>query len=282
MTEVGEPTWAREALARINSATGRSYHLGEHRPPPHPTRPQAGVWVVTDGDHRACLKRLPGQTDLTAQRAAAMTCERLHAAGSPVPRYHLVDVVDGDGFALMDFMHGHPVLGGRLSAGQARHLLQLIELQAGAAVLPASPPTVSAGLILSWASEWVGAHPGEAVGLIDSVQAIARELRDVSLRSGDILHTDMNPSNLIVDRQDGNRITGIVDWENTTTGDRAGDIATNLFYLWRGETGEILWDGLVALCTEETLLLHVLGLVLWALGSGKLEGASWLFDRISG
>src|SRR4051812_49264597 len=107
---------AQDALDRINAATGRSYRMEEHRPPPHPMRPQAGVWVVTDGDHRACLKWLPGDTDLVGQRAAAVTCDRLHAAGSPVARYHLVDVIGGDGFALMDFLPGHPVLLGALTA----------------------------------------------------------------------------------------------------------------------------------------------------------------------
>ena len=279
---VTDPTWAPDALARINAATGRAYRLGEHRPPPHPTRRQSGVWVVTDGDHRACLKWLPGDSDLAGQRAAAMTCDRLYAAGSPVPRYHFVDVIGGDGFVLMDFMPGHAVLGGRLTPGQAHHLVELIEFQAGAAVLPAGPPNVSPSLILGWASEWTRAHPGDAAELIDAVEAIARELGDVRLPSGDIVHSDMNPSNFIVDSEDGDRITGIVDWEITTTGDRAADVATILFYLWRGTTGEVLWEGLVALCTDETLRVHVLGLVLWALGSGKRDGASWLLDRISG
>lgn len=281
MNGVDEPTWAREALARINADTGHSFRLGEHRSPPHPTRPQCGVWVVSDGDHHACLKRLPGDTGLAGQRAAAMTCERLYAAGSPVPRYRFVDVVAGDGFALMDFMPGHPVLMGGLTPGQARHLVELVELQADAAVLPPGPPNVSVSLILGWAAERTRTHPGQAVELIDRVQAIAGELGDVRLRTGDIVHGDMNPSNFIVDRKDGNRVTGIIDWEITTTGDRAADVATILFYLWRGATGEVLWEGLVELCTDETLRLHVLGLVLWALGVGKLEGASWLLDRIS-
>ena len=282
MSTVAGPMWAQEASARINAATGRAYRLVEHRPPPHPTRPQSGVWVLADGDHRACLKRLPGETDLAGQRAAAMTCARLHAAGSPVPRYRFVDVVAGDGIALMDFMAGHPVLGGGLTPSQARHLVELIELQAGAAVLPPAPPDTEASRILDWASAWTGSESVEALELLGLVRAIAGELRSVSLPTGDIVHTDMNPSNFIVDREGGVRIAGIVDWENTITGDRAADVATILFYLWRGPAGEVLWDGLVALCTEETLRLRAVALAFWALGQGRLERATWFLDRISG
>lgn len=281
MSQDSEP-WARKALARINAATGRSYRLGDHRRPPHPMRPQAGVWVVADGDHRACLKWLPGDMTLAGQRAAAKTCEKLHAAGSPVPLYHLVDTVDGDGLALMDFMPGHPVGRGALTPLQAGHLLELIELQAGAAVLPPGPPDTSASQILAWASEWTGQQTSEALRMVARVQAIATELVDVRLPTGDVVHTDMNPSNFIVDRHGGDRITGIVDWEITTTGDRAADVGTILFYLWGSETAEVVWDGLVALTTPETLRLRVVALAFWALGRGNLEGASWFLGRIAG
>lgn len=278
----GDPTWAREALARINAATGRSYQMGEHRPPPHPMRPSAGVWVVTDGDHRACLKRLPGDTDLVGQRAASITCERLHAAGSPVPRYHLIDAVAGDGLALMDFMPGHPVLLGGLSASQARHLLELIELQAGAAVLPPAPPDTTTDSILTGvAHSRLRAPSPEATALLARIEAMARELHEVRTPSGDIVHTDMNPSNFIVDRDGGDHITGIVDWENTTSGDRAADVHTSLFYSGPGEVGDVLWEGLVALCTHETLRLRTLGLASWTLSRGRIDRASWFLSRIA-
>ena len=108
--------------------------------------------------------------------------------------------------------------------------------------------------------------------MIDCVQAMAKELDDVRLRTDDIVHNDMNPSNFIVNRKDGDRIMGIVDWEITTSGDRAADLATSLFYSWRGPAGEVFWDGLVALSTDATLRLQVLGLVMWALGTEQRDG----------
>ena len=90
----------------------------------------------------------------------------------------------------------------------------------------------------------------------------------------------MNPSNFIVDRDGGERVTGIVDWENTTSGDRAADVHTILFYLWRGAAGEVLWEGLVALCTEETLRLRVVGLASWSLSIGRVDRASWFLNRL--
>jgi aminoglycoside phosphotransferase (APT) family kinase protein len=287
---VAEPSWAREALARINAATGHSYRLGEHLQP-NPTRPESGVWVLSDGDHRVCLKWLPGGTDLARQRAAAMTCERLHAAGSPVPRYHFVDTIAGDGFALMDFMPGHPVPFpmGTLTPGQARHLLELIDLQTGAGVLPAGSPdhftNPTAGGILDRLLEKVaGPQSPQAAELLDRIAAMAEELRGVRVPSGDIVNRDMNPSNVLVDRYGGERIIGIVDWEVTTTGDRAADVAAILFWLWDkpgGEdTREVLWDGLVALCTEETFRLRVLALASWSLGNGKVDRASTLLTRM--
>jgi aminoglycoside phosphotransferase (APT) family kinase protein len=241
------------------------------------------VWVVTDGDHRACLKRLPGDTELAGQRAAAMSCDRLHAAGSPVPRYHFVDVIAGDGFALMDFLPGHPVLLGKLTPAQARHLLELIELQAGAAIVPPDRPDTEASRILELVSEWSRDHPGEAIDVTDRIVAIAGELRDVRLPTSDIVHTDMNPSNFIVDRDGGDRITGIVDWENTTTGDRAADVAVSLFYHWGRPTAEVLLEGLTALTTEESLRLRIVALAAWQTISWRnYPAASWFLDRIPG
>lgn len=277
-----DPAWAREVLAAINIRTGRAYRLAEHRPPPHPMRPESGVWVVVDGDHRACIKRLPASTDLAGQRAAAATCERLAGLGSPVPRYHVVDVVAGDGVALMDFMPGHPVLLGTLTPNQARHLVELVELQAGAAVLPPCPPDTDAGRILEWADESAGPRSDEVLALVGRVQAITRELLDVRLPTGDIVHTDMNPSNFVVDRDGGDRITGIVDWENTITGDRAADLATSLFHLWGSPAANVLEEGLVARCTEAAFRLRLVALGFWALGWGRVTHAAEMLDRLTG
>jgi aminoglycoside phosphotransferase (APT) family kinase protein len=280
---VDEAPWAPEALARINAATGRAYRLTEHRSPPHPNRPESGVWVVADGDHRACLKRLPGDTALDGQRAAQVTCERLHAAGSPVPRYHVVDDVAGDGYALMDFMPGHPVALGSLTAGHARHLVDLIELQADAAVLPPTPSDTAVEQLVDGILRWrlPDASP-RVTRLLQRAHAIAEESRGVRVPSGDVLHGDMNPSNFIVDAADGDRITGIVDWEGTTTGDRAADLAGLLYYQWEKEAAPVLWDHLVAITSDDARRMYLAGWACPALFTGAVDRATAMLDRAAG
>jgi len=242
-------------VARINALTGRSYRLGERL-----DSPSGRTWVVRDGDHASCLKWFPGMDTLAQQRAAADTCEHLRGLGSPVPRYHQVDEVDGDGFVLMDFMAGHPVgRTGGLSERQARHLVELIELQAGAGVLAPPDPEAVVSEMVDFVHhgpllDHIRSNSEEASQLLGRAQAIAWELRGIRLPGGDIEHKDMNPSNLIVDSAGGHHITGIVDWETTATGDRGGDVAAMMFYLWGGDPApvrEVLWDHLVAISTEE-------------------------------
>ena len=283
ISTANDPTWAREALAAVKAPTGRSYRLVEHRSPPNPSRAESGVWVVSDGDHRACLKRLPGDTELAGQRAAAVTCERLHAAGSPVPLYHFVDAVAGDGYALMDFMPGHPVTAGSLTPGHARHLVELIELQADAVVLPPTPSDTAVTSFVDSVIRWRFPDASPRVAqLLDRAHAIAEESRGGRVPSGDVVHGDMNPSNFIVDAKDGDRITGIIDWENPTTGDRAADLAGLLYYQWEAEATPVLWDHFVAITSEGARRMYMAGWACPALLNGWLDRAAAMLDRASG
>lgn len=283
VTGADDETWAPAVLAAVGAATGRSYRLLEHRAPPDPNRAASGVWVVADGAHRACLKRLPGDIELVGQRAAAATCERLHALGSPVPRYHFVDVVAGDGYALIDFMPGHPVARGSLTVGHARHLVDLIELQAGAAVLPPTPSETAVEQLVDGVLRWqLPDAPPRVAELLKRAHAIAADSRAVQVPSGDVIHGDMNPSNFIVDAVEGEQITGIVDWEGTTTGDRAADLAGLLYYQWETDAAPILWDHLVAITTDEARRLYLAGWSCPAIYLGALDRASAMLDLASG
>ena len=60
-------------------------------------------------------------------------------------------------------------------------------------------------------------------------QRIADAARDVDVSDRDVVHYDFSPYNMLAD---GDRITGVVDWDGATSGDAAFDLVTLAFYTY--------------------------------------------------
>lgn len=73
-------------------------------------------------------------------------------------------------------------------------------------------------------------HSAETLRLLNAAQQAATAAWDNPSRPGDIVHWDFNPANILTE---GERITGVIDWEGMRIGDACFDLVTLLFYGYR-------------------------------------------------
>jgi len=66
--------------------------------------------------------------------------------------------------------------------------------------------------------------------LLNAAQPAATAASDNPSRPGDIVHWDFNPANILIE---GDRITGVIDWEGMRIGAASFDLVTLLFYGYR-------------------------------------------------
>ena len=125
-----------------------------------------------------------------------------------------------------DRLPGHPLttLGGRL----LEEVLQLVEGQADAAI-PADDRDfisyIANVLFDDWDQVWADAAPGRRGRrpAVRADQALAAAGMGLRLPPTDFAHNDLNLSNILID---GEKITGVVDWDEFGLGSRALDLIT--------------------------------------------------------
>ncbi|KIZ15312.1 phosphotransferase family protein [Streptomyces natalensis] len=157
-------------------------------------------------------------------------------AHGPVPRGHLPGVAEGGYVVIQEQLSGEPAWHG-LNSSLLEEVLAAVELQAGA-VTGAAPATASDGAALltgvvhhdslGW---WQAArHSGEEIAeLCTELGAWARAVPPPEPRR-DLVHFDLGFPNVLVD---GDRLTGIVDMDQLTVGDRAVDLVSLAFHFER-------------------------------------------------
>jgi aminoglycoside phosphotransferase (APT) family kinase protein len=150
----------------------------------------------------------------------------LAARGYPVPAIIWHGMVRDDWHVTVQSrLPGHPLttLDGRLLEG----LLQLVERQADAGI-PAGDRDftgyIANVLFDDWDEVWAdAARAGEAAGpLCARIRRWLQPVWGLRLPPADFAHNDLNLSNILTD---GERITGVVDWDEFGLGSRALDLA---------------------------------------------------------
>jgi aminoglycoside phosphotransferase (APT) family kinase protein len=192
-----------------------------------------GASRLVDGQGRRFVLKLqpPG--------LAPATTEVLRPLGYPVPRY----VAWGDDYHVQEELPGVPTPGGWGASSPAvmSRLLELNELQESRAVdEDSSWPDVIAESVLTGFADYsmlepLERHSDESRELLRLCQrAVTRH--DDSLRGRrDIVHWDYTLSNVLIE---DDRVTGVIDWAGTRSGDRLFDLATLIYYA-RGEAPEL-------------------------------------------
>lgn len=78
--------------------------------------------------------------------------------------------------------------------------------------------------------ETLRTYSPESAAILDRLQRIVEAHAAECPRRRDIVHWDFHNNNVLMDN---NRVSGVIDWERSYSGDRAFDLAIMLFYTWR-------------------------------------------------
>lgn len=233
---------ATEVIAHINQERGTSYKivgrygLGE-----------SGVAsrVVDDAGNLFVLKI--GAGDEFRAESAARTTHRLRALGYPAPEYLAVGKVRDTSYTLQRELRGQPI-GQRVSIALLPQLLRLNDLQRGQGESENDEPdrlvhSVMIGFPNFCNLATLRTYSTESAAMLDSLQRIVVAHAHECQKRNDIVHFDFHPNNILIE---DDRITGVIDWESSVSGDCAFDLATMLFYTWPFEEfRDQLWCALV-------------------------------------
>src|SRR5262245_27182524 len=224
MRMLEELTWIRCASAIQQAGLGslkplRS--LGRRRQNRH-------TWLAEGGAGRLVVKAtlIPPGSDRAAWTSEVLTI--LRDRGYPAPQVRWSGRLDATWQLVVEqWLPGRAL--GRLDRALLGDLIRLVDLQASS-----GQPLPPGGWDVSW---WLGVilfegWEGWWDAAIEAVPATAGRLRRFlepawghRLPSVDIVHGDLNPTNVLVERA---RVSGIVDWDHVGIGSRVVDLASLL------------------------------------------------------
>jgi len=250
----------QQLLVHVNARHGTTFKLvGRY------SRGENGAFAITDSaGRRGVLKQEPSvRTPGRLQEIAAIT-DRLRAAGYPAPRYLVVGGGPDACYSIQEALPGAPLPS--VPAGLVPDLLRLNALQRDRG-MPGQ-------------NEWAGrvidpvlyggdgyclldplrAYSPATAELLDVLQAIVSAHADGPFETGDIVHFDFNPANILV--HDG-RVGGVVDWQDPCSGDCTFDIVTLFYYSYDAPAVRVqLWRHLVGQASLAVLGVYLAHMVL--------------------
>jgi aminoglycoside phosphotransferase (APT) family kinase protein len=192
-----------------------------------------GALQLVDADGRRFVLKLqpPG--------LAPATTAALRPLGYPVPLY----VAWGGDYHVQEELPGEAAWRGWGAASPEvmTRLLELNELQEGRAVDDDAswPDSIVESVVVGY-SEYavVGTlerHSDESRELLDLCRRAAERGAEALRGRRDIVHWDYTLANVLVE---AGRVSGVIDWGGTRSGDRLFDLATLVYYA-RGEAPEL-------------------------------------------
>lgn len=190
---------------------------------------ETGAWLFVDDDRAEwVIKAVDEQRAVSLRSEAVVLGERLRIeAGWPMPERSAV--FDGEWlFVLQPFVPGRAVK--VLTNGMVDVLLGAHGRRLGLA--RAGDPDAFADHLLSTLTEGgnsyclhepLRTHDDRTAAFVAKVQAIGRALGPTDLPTGDLIHWDLHPGNLI--ERDG-RLVAVIDLDFVKVGDGRFDLAT--------------------------------------------------------
>ena len=269
-----------DLLREVNQRHGTDFSVRrEYR-----GRVNSGAFLVEGADGERILKWVATPQSLEAQRNAQRVTRALAAKGYPVPKYEHVERFGDGGYVLMTRLPGDPAEFRVHALAQTERVLQLNRLQYRAAVLPAAWPAEIASAIAEGGDgychpEAMRRHSPQAAALLGELQRLGAEHAGVSPVADGVVHKDLNPSNVLAV---GPHVTGVIDWENTTTGDPAYDVA----YLWfciydHEECRAALWRHLVGVAEPATIALYAAHIIIGFVSGAITHLSEWVDRRLA-
>jgi len=243
----------------------------------------SGAFLVSGSEGERILKWIATPESLEAQRNAQRVTRALATKGYPVPKYEHVEPFGDGGYVVMTKLPGEPADFRAHALAQTERVLQLNRLQYRAAVLPAAWPAEIASAIASGGDGYchpdaMRRHSPRAAALLSELQRLGAEHAGVSTVADGVVHKDLNPGNVLAVR---GHVTGVVDWENTTSGDPAYDVA----YLWfciydHEDCRAALWRHLVTVAESATIALYAAHVIIGFASGAIVHQPEWVDRRL--
>ena len=240
MSDLVEARAARTVLDEANGAHDTRFQL-DHR---FDGGFQSGAWRLIDDTGRQAVLKWSASSDWAPRiEHAARAVAKIRAAGYPTPAWLAVGTTAaGIGYQIQDFVPGRSP--NNVTAREARLLIDLLETHAD---LDPDPQhcwsryvTTSMTEQRDDLSQQVARTGSTGRRLVDACGRLLDAHRPVVLPTGDLVHGDFRPGNILFD---AGRISGVIDIEALGNGTRAFDYATLL------SADEITPEAVELLCT---------------------------------
>lgn len=250
---------AAEIVAHINNDRRTSYRMvGRYAAGESGTAMQ----LIDKASNRYVLKYGSGH-EFRAENAARTTA-KLRDLGYPAPEYVAIGRIEATSYVLQRAMPGTPI-----GAGVTMHLLpkilRLNDLQRGQGESEnGEPGRIIRGVMEGYADfcviETFRRYSTETAKMLDTLQRVVARNAGECPKRNDIVHFDFHTGNIL---SEGDRITGVIDWEGSVSGDCAFDLATTLFYTWRfADFREALWRVLMQRTTRGAVTVYLAHMIV--------------------
>ena len=225
MSDLAETHTARTVLEEANDAHGTRFQL-DHR---FDDGVQSGAWHLTDVTGRsAVLKWSPRRDWAPRIERAAEAVAKIRAAGYPTPAWLAVGTTtSGFGYQIQDFVPGRSPE--QVTVREARLLIDVLETHAG---LDPDPQRCWSRYVMAQMTDHhedlcqrVARTGPTGRLLVEACERLLTVHGPVALPTGDLVHGDFRPGNILVD---ADRVTGVIDIEALGSGTRVFDYATLL------------------------------------------------------
>lgn len=268
-------------LATINARHGTSFVLGDRYAD---GESGFGVYAVSDAAGRhGVLKWFADPSVVDRLREIDAATARLRAQGYPAPLSLVVGSTSAASYAIQERRPGVPLR--VVTPALVPSLIALNALQRGHAIPRRRdwPGRVVESVLHGGDGccllDPLRTYSPETAELLAALQALVARHKDDRYETADLVHFDLNPTNILV--EDG-AVSGVIDWQDPCAGDRAFDLVTLLFYAWDSPAmRDPLWRHVRGQISPGVLGVYLAHMILrqvdWSIRHyGPQQTASWL------
>ena len=250
---------ASDIIAHINQRLGTSYKtIGRYA-----AGEGGGATQIIDDDQNRYVLKFSARHEFRPEHAARAT-KLLRGLGYPASEYVTFGTVEQTSYSLQGELRGAPI-GLRIQPALLPQLLHLNDLQLGQGDDENDEPQrVIRGVMEGYADFCVidtfRVYSAESARMLRVLQRLVAGRASECRKRNDIVHFDFHPNNILIE---GERITGVIDWEGSESGDCAFDLATLLFYTWRFEEfRDQLWRALLERTTRGAIAVYLAHMIV--------------------